>query len=343
MFFIADQTINEALSRGARGADIAAMLALLRKYPLDAVDITLSSWEWMPLAISESLKELLRCKTEPSTKEIQKVIDYGFRRVLISCKHQADKNFDELKCVLRKAALHGLQTSIGIEADRYSAKEFDCYQELIAEFGVERLIYKDSSGKRDAQQTFQELNALQTPELSVLEYHGQNHYGLATGNSLGALRAGTRYIATAVGGVGNHAAMEEVLMVVSELWKQGRRSAWPTLADDCARILGGMGITIPPTKAIIGEAIFEHESGIHVDGISKNPSLYEAFNPEHVGLTRKTVIGKHSGTASLKQKFQEWGVTLNREAAENILERVRELSIKQKGALSEEQLRKLIF
>ena len=52
------------------------------------------------------------------------------------------------------------------------------------------------------------------------------------------------------------------------------------------------------------------ESGIHVDGIMKNPANYEAYEPEMVGKETKIVIGKHSGTNSIKIKCREFDINI---------------------------------
>jgi homocitrate synthase NifV len=48
-------------------------------------------------------------------------------------------------------------------------------------------------------------------------------------------------------------------------------------------------------KSIVGEAVFTHESGIHVDGLLKDRGNYEAFQPEELGREHRLVLGKHSG------------------------------------------------
>jgi homocitrate synthase NifV len=46
---------------------------------------------------------------------------------------------------------------------------------------------------------------------------------------------------------------------------------------------------------VVGKDIFTCESGIHIDGIIKNPSNYEPFDPAEVSLQRKFLIGKKAG------------------------------------------------
>lgn len=46
------------------------------------------------------------------------------------------------------------------------------------------------------------------------------------------------------------------------------------------------GIITQPHKAIVGSNAFAHESGIHQDGMLKNPETYEIIRPETIGLPR---------------------------------------------------------
>jgi homocitrate synthase NifV len=54
--------------------------------------------------------------------------------------------------------------------------------------------------------------------------------------------------------------------------------------------------------------MFTHKSGIHADGVLKNPSLYEAFDPVKLGMTRRISVGKHSGKASIRHRLEQIGL-----------------------------------
>jgi homocitrate synthase NifV len=98
------------------------------------------------------------------------------------------------------------------------------------------------------------------------------------------------------------------------------------------------GRELPVSKPIVGSIIFTHESGIHGDGVLKNPLTYEVFKPEEVGLERQIIIGKHSGTAAIKSKFKEYLVNLTEEEAKEILARVRQMSIDKKRSLFDKEV-----
>ena len=84
--------------------------------------------------------------------------------------------------------------------------------------------------------------------------------------------------------------------------------------------------------------MFAHESGIHADGVIKNPATYEVFQPEEVGLQRQIVIGKHSGSAAILAKFKEYGINLTQQEAAELLPLVRSAAIDLKRTLFDKEL-----
>ena len=79
------------------------------------------------------------------------------------------------------------------------------------------------------------------------------------------------------------------------------------------------GFAIQPNKAIVGGNAFAHESGIHQDGVIKNPLTYEIMTPQSVGLAgSQLTIGKLSGRKGLQGKLRELGHDLEGEALDAI-------------------------
>jgi homocitrate synthase NifV len=96
--------------------------------------------------------------------------------------------------------------------------------------------------------------------------------------------------------------------------------------------------TIPAWKSIVGASVFAHESGIHADGVIKNPLNYESFSPQDVGLERQIVVGKHSGSRTIYRKFQEFGIELSPADADAVLALVRSTAVELKRALFDKEL-----
>jgi 2-isopropylmalate synthase len=68
-------------------------------------------------------------------------------------------------------------------------------------------------------------------------------------------------------------------------------------------------IPIPANKPVVGENAFSHESGIHAAGVIENTDTFEpgVMTPEMVGATRQLVLGKHTGTHSVRERLEDAG------------------------------------
>jgi homocitrate synthase NifV len=89
---------------------------------------------------------------------------------------------------------------------------------------------------------------------------------------------------------------------------------------------------------VVGARVFAHESGLHADGVIKDPHNYEGFDPAEVGLERQIVVGKHSGTSGLMERYRSLNVTISRSQAEALLEKARVMAGKRKRDLNNSEL-----
>lgn len=138
-----------------------------------------------------------------------------------------------------------------------------------------------------------------------------------------------------------YAALEEVLTGSEVLLKCGLKTNLKVLPEGCNLFMKMMKLSIPNGKPIIGKDIFKYESGIHADGIEKNPTTYEPFDPGMVGKKRNLAIGKHSGTKAIIRKLKELGIECGIEEANRILELVRKRSIEKNGELLDRDLKEI--
>ncbi len=95
---------------------------------------------------------------------------------------------------------------------------------------------------------------------------------------------------------------------------------------------------VPEWKAVVGKKVFSHESGLHADGVLKNPGNYEGFDPSEVGLARHLVLGKHSGSHGLIHRLAQLGIEMNRLEANDLMDRVRSISQRNKRPLTDPEL-----
>ena len=174
--------------------------------------------------------------------------------------------------------------------------------------------------------------------------HTHNDFGMAVANAIAGIHAGATWVNTTVGGLGEragNAALEEVVMALKyvEGWEQ--QFDTKRFREIGEYVAAAAGRTIPVWKSVIGTNMFAHESGIHADGVIKNPKTYEVFSPDEVGLERQIVVGKHSGSRSIELKFHEWGMDIPKDVANALLPRVRKMAIEVKRPLFDKELRQV--
>ena len=95
---------------------------------------------------------------------------------------------------------------------------------------------------------------------------------------------------------------------------------------------------LPVWKAVVGERVFAHESGLHADGVLKDPHNYEGFDPAEVGLVRQIVVGKHSGASGMIERYRSLGIVLSRDDAGLLLPVVRHEALRRKRDLNDREL-----
>jgi homocitrate synthase NifV len=108
------------------------------------------------------------------------------------------------------------------------------------------------------------------------------------------------------------------------------------LENVAAVVAAAAARAIPLNKAIVGEHVFTHESGIHVDGLLKDQRTYQALDPGLLGRANRIVIGKHSGLAAITSLLSELQLVVSAEEARTILARVRKHAVEHKGAVARE-------
>jgi 2-isopropylmalate synthase len=168
---------------------------------------------------------------------------------------------------------------------------------------------------------------------ATISVHCHNDLGLATANTLAAVQAGARQVEVTINGLGEragNASLEEVVMALRTRPTQfasgaagggalahGVQTEHLTAASRLVSYL--TGFAVQPNKAVVGGNAFAHESGIHQDGVIKNPLTYEIMTPQSVGLSGSSItIGKLSGRRGLASKLGELGYELEGEALDAI-------------------------
>ncbi len=171
----------------------------------------------------------------------------------------------------------------------------------------------------------------------IISTHCQNDLGMATANSLSGVLGGAREIQCTINGIGEragNASLEEVVMALktrSDFYKFNTEINTKEIYPASKLITAITGVPVQPNKAIVGANAFAHESGIHQDGVLKNPETYEIMKAEDIGLEKnKLVLGKHSGRHAIKIRLGELGYNLNEKELSDFYDRFKILADKKK-------------
>jgi 2-isopropylmalate synthase len=184
-----------------------------------------------------------------------------------------------------------------------------------------------------------------TPNIdrAVLSVHCHDDLGLATANTLAAIRCGARQAEVTINGIGERAgntSLEEVVMALhtrANILKLGSNIRTELIYPTSRLVSMITGLLVQPNKAIVGANAFAHEAGIHQDGVLKNPMTYEIMRPETIGLSaNKLVLGKHSGRHALRAQIKELGYDLSDEELNLVFAKFKELADKKKHVMDED-------
>lgn len=233
----------------------------------------------------------------------------------------------EIFRLVQRARDLGLEVCIGMEdASRADPAFLRQIAEVAQRAGARRLRYADTLGVMEPFGLARDIKALRRTCDLEIEMHAHNDLGMATANTLSAVRAGATHVNTTINGLGEragNAALEEVVLALKQCYDIDtgiELKDFPALAE---RVAKASGRPIPAQKSLTGSNVFTHESGIHVDGLLKDPANYQGFDPALVGRQHRVVLGKHSGTRAVKSVFAALGRQLADEEAGLLLTLVR--------------------
>ncbi len=253
--------------------------------------------------------------------------------------------------------------SVGINAEDASRTEVEFlvrFGKKAKEHGADRFRYCDTLGY-DTPFTIYETCKVLAEELEMpIELHCHNDLGMAVANSvagaMGVVDGGQdAYVNTTVNGIGERAGNADLLAVVLALKKSKGASKYkfgmPVRMNAAWKICNyasyAFKVPIPINQPGVGANAFAHASGIHADGVLKDPHNYELYDfkelgrgdPEMVETGREICSGEYSGISGFRHIMGKLEVDLSsRKDAEDILELVRYANVEAQKPLVEEEL-----
>ena len=181
------------------------------------------------------------------------------------------------------------------------------------------------------------VEGVENVDISV---HCHDDLGLAVANSLACIRAGATQVECTVNGIGEragNASLEEIVMALHTraAYYDAETGINTKQIYKSSKLLSSItGVSIAPSKSIVGANAFAHESGIHQHGVLANALTYEIMRPSDVGIPQNTmVLGKHSGKHALRDQLEAMGYNFTDEQMEEIFARFKILADKKKNIM----------
>ncbi len=265
------------------------------------------------------------------------------------------------------ARAHGAET-VGVNAEdgsRTSLEFLGRFGLAAREHGAARFRYCDTLGYDSPFTIYDTVRALAENVGLPIEIHCHGDLGMAVANSIagakGAIDGGQdAYINTTVNGVGERAGNADLVAVLLAVTKARGFGEQYQLGNEIdltkswriARFASyAFGVPIPINQPGVGTNAFAHASGIHADGVLKDPDNYELYSfeelgrgePEFVETGREISTGQYSGISGFRHVMgeivgEEAIHFRDTEEAERVLELVRYANVLAQKPLVEDEL-----
>jgi homocitrate synthase NifV len=254
--------------------------------------------------------------------------------------------------------------TIGVNAEDASRTDLDYLIKFglaAKEHGADRFRYCDTLGYDNPFTIYETAKALAQNIDIPIEIHCHDDLGMAVGNSIagarGAIDGGQdAYINTTVNGIGERAGNADLVAVVLAATKSKGFAEKYHLAGSIklskaykiAKFASyAFNVEIPINQPGVGANAFAHSSGIHADGVLKDPENYELYSyeelgrgdPEQVETGREIIAGQYSGISGFSHIMGKMEVTFkSKEEANEILELARYANVEAQKPLVEDEL-----
>ena len=241
----------------------------------------------------------------------------------------------------------GLEVAVGCEdASRADEDFLRRVAETAQRAGARRVRFADTLGIMEPFGVYERIGRLRATVDIEIEMHAHDDLGLATANTLAAVRAGATHVNTTVNGLGEragNAALEEIAVGLRYLYNTETGIDLTAIEAVSRLVATASGRPLPWQKSVVGEGVFTHESGIHVDGLLKDPLNYQGVDPALLGRAHRLVLGKHSGAHAVIQGYAQLGISLSTAQAQALLPRIRTFAVTHKRSPEAGELEQLYW
>ena len=254
-----------------------------------------------------------------------------------------EKALDVISNEVQYAKDHGLNIRYTPEDSTRTGVDFlikAC--QTAVEAGADRISIADTVGISTPTRFANLISTVHQQVNAKIDVHCHNDFGLALANALAAVEAGADCVHATVNGLGERVGIVDLASLASSysiLLKNKTHYKLEKLKEISEYVEKISGIYTSPNTPIVGETAFTHKSGVNTDGILKNPTTYEPFDPGLIGRERSIAVDKYTGKLAVEKKLHDYGITglSNKELLE-IVYKIKDLGDRKKIILDGEIL-----
>lgn len=204
--------------------------------------------------------------------------------------------------------------------------------EAAARGGADLLCLCDTNGgafPEDVKIVLQQVAARFSLPIGV---HFHEDCGMATANSVTAVRYGAKQVQGTLLGFGERCGNANLSAVIGDLQCKLGYACIPQenvqrLAHSARELAALANWELPHSLPYVGADAFSHKAGMHADGVLKTPRSFEHIDPYVVGNTRRFPASEISGRAVVLEKIRRAfpHMKLDAQSARGVLEDLKAL------------------
>jgi 2-isopropylmalate synthase len=306
-------------------------------HPLVSADIYSAIKEIMELKASGIIKSEIIGHSRAVNGDVDSAASLNVDRIAIfygisniHLENKTHKSRTEALDIIYDSVSYASATGIPVrftaeDASRTDINFLRTVVKTAVEAGADRVSIADTLGILTPERTAYIFNNLADIKDVEYDFHGHNDMGMAVANSLAAAEAGASIIHTTVNGLGERVGITPIqsLGVLLNYHLGIDAINLLSLKPLSELVEKYSGITMPPNYPVTGSNAFTHKSGVHVDGIIRNPGTYEFMDPSRLGIQHSFTIDKYSGKHALREKLENMGIKVDDNKISDMIEKIK--------------------
>lgn len=320
---------------------------------------------------TDAIKEMVKRNLGPEIfafgrcmkDDVKRAVDCGVNGIIIeipSSEHIIQKAY---KWSLEKAVELSVETTryakecglytvfFPIDASRADINWFlNLIEKVASEGNMDALVLVDTLGGMNPHSVPYLVKKVKERINKPLELHFHDDYGLGAANTIFGLAAGADVAHTTITGIGErsgNAPFEDVVMALKTMYNVDLGINTKKLYEVSRLMRDITGIEVRPNRPIVGDKLFSIESGIvtewYKNCIKEDPTEVYPFKWDMVGQSEPQIyMGKKSGIPNVEIWLDKFGLDAPKESYKEILENVKEYSLKKGRALTKNEFIEIV-